>query len=119
MTVGDRGEVGKHGGHEWVGVGALASVAMMALTVVTVAVRPDGATAEIGRVPGGGVLRVSVPEAFGGKTVIGQLTVDQVVGAGFVTAFGCDNGLPTDEAGTISDPISTTTRRSRRSPRTG
>ena len=75
---------------------------MTALTVVTLAARPDHASAEIGRVPGGGVLRVSVPEAFGGKTVIGQLTVDQVVGAGFVTAYGCDNGLPTDAAGTIA-----------------
>ena len=52
--------------------------------------------------PGGGVLRVTVPEAFGGKTIIGQLTVDQVVGAGFVTAYGCDNGLPTDASGAIS-----------------
>ena len=52
--------------------------------------------------PGGGVLRVSVPDAFGGKTVIGQLTVDQVVGAGFVTAYGCDNGLPTDASGAVT-----------------
>ena len=52
--------------------------------------------------PGGGVLRVSVPEAFGGKTVIGQLTVDQVVGAGFVTAYGCDDGIPTDASGSIT-----------------
>jgi hypothetical protein len=55
-----------------------------------------------GRVPAGSVLRVSVPEAFGGKTVIGQLTVDQVLNAGFVTAFGCDDGLPTNIDGTIS-----------------
>ena len=70
--------------------------------MLTVVARPDQASAEIGRVPGGGVLRVAVPEAFGGKTVIGQLTVDQVVGAGFVTAYGCDNGLPTDASGTIA-----------------
>jgi hypothetical protein len=55
-----------------------------------------------GRVPAGGVLRVSVPEAIGGKTVVGQLTVDRVVGAGFVTAFGCDDGIPTGTNGTIS-----------------
>jgi hypothetical protein len=48
------------------------------------------------------VLRVSVPEAVGGKTVIGQLTVDRAVGAGFVTAYGCADGLPTDADGSIS-----------------
>ena len=37
-------------------------------------------------------MRVAVPEAVGGKTVIGQLTVDRVVGAGYVTAYGCDDG---------------------------
>jgi len=48
------------------------------------------------------VLRVSVPEAAGGKTVLGQLTVDRASDAGFVTAFGCDNGIPTDGSGAIS-----------------
>ena len=43
-----------------------------------------------------------VPEAVGGKTVIGQLTVDRVDGAGFVTAYGCDNGLPTDASGKVT-----------------
>ena len=36
------------------------------------------------RVPAGGVFRVSVPEAAGGKTVVGQLTVDRVTSAGYV-----------------------------------
>ncbi|HEY7625573.1 MAG TPA: DUF3048 domain-containing protein, partial [Ilumatobacteraceae bacterium] len=54
------------------------------------------------RVAGGGVLRVSVPEAVGGKTVVGQLTVDRVLGAGYVTAYGCDDGLPTDPDGAVS-----------------
>ena len=62
----------------------------------------SSSAAGTGRVPAGSVLRVSVPEAFGGKTVIGQLTVDQVLNAGFVTAFGCDDGLPTNTDGTIS-----------------
>ena len=53
-------------------------------------------------VGGGGVLRVNVPEAIGGKTVIGQLTVDRVVGAGFVTAYGCGDGLPIDATGAVS-----------------
>ncbi|MGZ7087253.1 MAG: DUF3048 domain-containing protein, partial [Ilumatobacteraceae bacterium] len=44
----------------------------------------------------------SVPEAVGGKTVIGQLTVDRAVGAGYVTAYGCDDGIPTDAGGAIS-----------------
>ena len=60
------------------------------------------AHAETGRIPAGALLRISVPDAFGGKTVIGQLTVDQVVGAGFVTAFGCDDGLPTDANGDVT-----------------
>ncbi|MEY2523121.1 MAG: hypothetical protein QOJ66_1686, partial [Ilumatobacteraceae bacterium] len=55
-----------------------------------------------GRVPAGGVLRVSVPEAIGGKTVVGQLTVDRAVGAGFVTAFGCDDGIPTGADGHVT-----------------
>ena len=55
--------------------------------------------ADAGRVPAGGVLRVSVPEAVGGKTVVGQLTVDRVEAAGHVTAFGCDDGLPTGAGG--------------------
>ena len=48
------------------------------------------------------MLRVSVPEAVGGKTVVGQLTVDRAVGAGYVTAYGCDDGIPTDADGTVS-----------------
>jgi hypothetical protein len=55
-----------------------------------------------GRLPAGGVLRVSVPEAVGGKTVVGQLTVDRAVGAGYVTAYGCDDGIPTDADGMVS-----------------
>ncbi len=55
-----------------------------------------------GRVAARGVLRVHVPEAVGGKTVIGQLTVDQVLGAGYVTAYGCDDGLPTGTSGNIT-----------------
>ena len=81
---------------------ALAVIASVAITAAGVVARPAPVSGEIGRVPGGGVLRVSVPEAFGGKTVIGQLTVDQVLGAGFVTAYGCDNGLPTDASGAIA-----------------
>src|SRR4051794_2346195 len=53
-------------------------------------------------VPAGSVLRVSVPEAIGGKTVVGQLTVDRVSAAGFVTAYGCDDGIPVNSDGTIS-----------------
>ena len=32
-----------------------------------------------------------VPEAVGGKTVVGQLTVDRATETGFVTAYGCDD----------------------------
>jgi hypothetical protein len=64
--------------------------------------RSDTRTAPSPRVAGGGVLRVSVPEAVGGKTVIGQLTSDRAVGAGYVTAFGCEDGMPTDPDGTVN-----------------
>ena len=53
-------------------------------------------------VAAGGVLRVSVPEAFGGKTVIGQLTVDRATTPGYITAYGCDDGLSRDAAGGIN-----------------
>ena len=64
--------------------------------------RTDTRTSPNPRVAGGGVLRVSVPEAVGGKTVVGQLTVDRVLGAGYVTAYGCDDGIPTDPDGAVS-----------------
>ena len=50
----------------------------------------------------GEVLRVSVPEAFGGKTVIGQLTVDRAQASGFVTAYPCEGGLPGKDDGDIT-----------------
>ena len=53
-------------------------------------------------VAAGGTLRVNVAEAVGGKTVFGNLTVAGVVGAGFVTAYGCDDGIPKDSKGNIS-----------------
>ena|GEM_PF-71080 len=49
----------------------------------------------------GDVLRVSVPAAEGGKTVIGQLTVARATDVGFVTAYACGEGLPRDDAGRI------------------
>ena len=61
--------------------------------------RTDTRTGPNALVAAGGVLRVPVPEAVGGKTVVGQLTVDRVAGAGYVTAYGCDDGIPTDPAG--------------------
>lgn len=47
-------------------------------------------------------MRVDVPEAIGAKTVIGQLTVDGATRPGYVTAFGCDDGIPTDRSGAVS-----------------
>ena len=81
---------------------------MVTLTVaalvcpVVLTVSGSTSAASSGRVPAGGVLRVSVPEAIGGKTVVGQLTVDRVVGAGYVTAYGCDDDIPMNTDGTIS-----------------
>jgi len=76
-------------------------VAVAAIVALGVAVAgPARTRAATGDVPGGSVLRVSVPEAVGGKTVIGQLTVDRVTSPVFVTAYGCDDGLPTNADGT-------------------
>ena len=103
LTVRDRGEVGKHDGHEGKrACRARPSSSSVAGVELAVPTRHAHRPAEIGRVPGGGVFRVTVPEAFGGKTVIGQLTVDPVVGAGFVTAYGCDDGVPTDASGDVN-----------------
>ncbi len=76
----------------WVAAGTVAA------SLVCVAV-PGRAAAE--PVPAGRVLRVHVAEAFGGKTVLGQLTVANVTDPGHVTAFGCDDGLPVDDHGRI------------------
>jgi hypothetical protein len=65
---------------------------MLACGAVTAGV--SHASAADGAVGAGRVLRVSVPEAIGGKTVIGQLTVDRATEQGFVVAYGCGDGLP-------------------------
>jgi hypothetical protein len=45
-------------------------------------------------VPAGEVFQVTLPEAVGGKVVIGNLAVDQQTGPGFVTAYACDSPRP-------------------------
>lgn len=55
-----------------------------------------------GAVAAGSFLKVNVADAVGGKTVFGQLAVAGVTESGFVTAYGCADGLPTDGAGTVS-----------------
>ena len=70
------------------------------LLVAAVAASGAGpATAE--PIPAGRVLRVHVADAYGGKTVLGQLTVANVTEPGHVTAFACDEGLPVDEHGRV------------------
>ena len=83
------------------------AVAGLIATTLLAAVGPKAsATAADGRVPAGGVLRVKVPEAIGGKTVIGQLTADRVRDIGYVTAYGCADGMPSrsdlNYVGTVS-----------------
>jgi hypothetical protein len=68
------------------------------LASATTMLAPPGRSAD-GLVSAGEVLRVSVPEAFGGKTVIGQITVDRARTTGFVTAFPCSNGLSDSTGG--------------------
>jgi hypothetical protein len=64
--------------------------------------RTDTRAAPLKSVAAGGTLRVNVPQAVGGKTVFGQLAVDRVTQAGFVTAYGCDDGIPKDSSGNIN-----------------
>ena len=61
-----------------------------------------GPVAHADAVPGGRALRVHVADAVGGKTVVGQLAVAGVTRNGFVTAYGCDDGIPTDRTGAIA-----------------
>jgi hypothetical protein len=63
---------------------------LIATTLLAAAGPRASASVADGRVPAGGVLRVKVPEAIGGKTVIGQLVRD----IGYVTAYGCADGMP-------------------------
>ena len=75
-------------------VKCLAVAGLIATTVLPVGAPKASASVADGRVPAGGVLRVKVPEAIGGKTVIGQLTADRVRDIGYVTAYGCADGMP-------------------------
>lgn len=80
---------------------AAALVAVSTAAVVVVPVAPAlGATS--GVLPAGAVVRVSVPEAVGGKTVIGQIAVDGVTSAGWAAAYPCDDGLPRTADGQVS-----------------
>jgi hypothetical protein len=72
----------------------MAVAGLFATTMVATASRTASASVADGRVPAGGVLRVKVPEAIGGKTVIGQLTADRVRDIGYVTAYACADGMP-------------------------
>src|SRR4051794_21721778 len=80
-------------------------IAVLTIALLTVPIMWGGRSvlaADPALVPAGSVLRVSVPEAIGGKTVVGQLTVDRVSAPGFVTAYACDDGIPVNSDGTIS-----------------
>ena len=75
-------------------VRSLAVAGLIATTLLAAAGPKASASVADGRVPAGGLLRVKVPEAIGGKTVIGQLTADRVRDIGYVTAYGCSDGMP-------------------------
>lgn len=60
------------------------------------------APVEVSPLVAGQTLKVSVPGAEGGKTVIGQLTVAQAGDSGFVTAYACADGIPRDPGGSIN-----------------
>ncbi len=69
-------------------------------SIVAVAGAPVAAAP--GSIAAGWVLRVPVPDAIGGKTVLGQLTVDRATGWGSITAYACDDGMPTDTSGNVT-----------------
>ena len=75
---------------------------VVGLLVGTLSVGSSSAGATGAKVPAGGVVRVVVGEAIGGKTVLGQLTVDSVRDHGFVTAYGCSEGIPRHPDGSVS-----------------
>ncbi len=96
-AVDERPAVGRRRGAAVVVAAALG----VCLGALTEGIAGPIADAGDGRVPAGRVVRVEVPEAIGGKTVIGQLTVDNATEPGFVTAYGCADGLPHDASGAI------------------
>lgn len=71
--------------------------------------RTDTRIASLQSVAASETLRVNVPQAVGGKTVFGNLTVDRVTGAGFVTAYGCDDELQKDTRTIVTTTTTTTT----------
>ena len=73
--------------------------ALIAIDLAVAELAPASAARSVGA---GTVLRVSVPGAIGGKMVIGQIAVDNATESGFVTAYGCDDGLPISEADKVS-----------------
>jgi hypothetical protein len=77
-----------------------ASWLVAAATLLGVAA-PTTGRVDAAPIPAGRVLRVHVADAFGGKTVIGQLTVANATAPGHVTAFACDAGLPVDQNGRL------------------
>jgi hypothetical protein len=78
-------------------------VTVAALVVAAASMAPNSPVlAADTRVPAGQVLRISVPDAIGGKTVIGQLTVDNATTQGYVTAYACDTGIPRNGGGGIN-----------------
>ena len=81
-------------------LGEVLVAAALATTTVVATLPQAPVQAAAGSVAAGWVVRVPVPDAIGGKTVIGQLTVDRATEPGFVTAYGCDDGIPTSSSGT-------------------
>lgn len=70
------------------------AVFVLLFTALVVAVPQPDVVVHAQPVPAGGTLRVNVPEAAGGKTVIGQLTVQDVLRRGYVTAWDCSSPMP-------------------------
>ena len=83
-------------------LGEVLVAAALATTTVVATLPQAPVQAAAGSVAAGWVVRVPVPDAIGGKTVIGQLTVDRATESGFVTAYGCDDGIPTNSGGTTT-----------------
>ena len=96
-------------------------VAAALATTTVVAVLPQAPVqAATGSVAAGWVVRVPVPDAIGGKTVIGQLTVDRATELGIRDGVRVRRRHP-DASGRDHVPVrpQLTTDASRRSRRTG
>ena len=101
-------------------VARLVALTLVGLTslVATLVSTPATVDAALGTVPAGWVVRIAVPDAIGGKTVIGQLTVDRAAVPGTSPPTAATTASPPTRTEGSRAPTSTTTAASCRPRRT-